>query len=250
LRKSVAAQAAFGHDFSRLPVHFIQRPFVLDTPLGVQSASPAAAKRETSGGEQSFSPLKGPPKAGTEDKSAAKGQGKKTVKKTEMGAPTAGECGAYSWKVKFNIENADESTSGYIVQKVDAKYNLTDCAGKDTPVRNLETFPIWEAWGVKRGRVFIGDTAVARSDDTYADPNMGLGSQGSIVVKGIAEFFPNVILPAHMTAENPKTQAGDLLSTTTDPALIGGTGAIPHDLTASWNCCPPRDTKTTFSNKK
>jgi hypothetical protein len=78
---------------------------------------------------------------------------------------------------------------------------------------------------------------------------------GSIAVKGVAEFFPNVTLPAHMKANNPDTQAGSLRSSTTDPGLTGGTGSIPHDLTASWNCCGPllsgaKEKLTTFSNKK
>jgi hypothetical protein len=59
-----------------------------------------------------------------------------------------------------------------------------------------------------------------------------------------------VTLPASMKADNPDTQAHSLRSTITDPGLSGGTGAIAHDLTASWKCCPSFDKKTTFSDKK
>jgi len=182
--------------------------------------------------------------------SAAKGEAKKKVTKTELGAPTAGECGEYSWKVRFSVENANATTQGYIVQKVNAKYSRTDCAGKDKPVTGVGTFPFWEAWGVRGGKVFIGDTEDAHNADTYSDDAMGDGTKGSIAVKGIPEFFPDVTLPAHMKANNPATQAGALRSSTTDPALKGGTGAISHDLTASWKCCPPSEKKTTFSDKK
>ena len=55
---------------------------------------------------------------------------------------------------------------------------------------------------------------------------------------------------AHMKANNPDTQALSLRSSITDPGLTGGTGAISHDLTASWKCCPGLPTATTFSDKK
>ncbi|MDH3403223.1 MAG: hypothetical protein OES32_07210 [Acidobacteriota bacterium] len=240
----------FENDLSRIPPssprHAVIQP---ERPPRLQSVSPVAEKGEVPGDEV-FSPLKGEPGAGAEGESAAKGEGAKTVKKTELGAPTAGQCGAYSWKVRFSIDNAEATTTGYIVQKVDAKYNRTDCAGKDKPVTGIGTFPFWEAWGVRGGKVFIGDTANAHNADTYADGTMGDGTKGSIVVKGVPEFFPNVTLPAHMKANNPDTQAGDLRSSVTDPALTGGTGAISHDLTASWECCPSVDKKTTFSDKK
>ena len=219
-------------------------------PLPAQSASSASAKGEVADEEQLFNSVKGEEGEGTkgEGESASKGESKK-VKKTELGAPTAGECGAYSWKVRFSVENADDSTTGYIVQKIDVKYNRTDCDGKDKPVTGMGTFPYWEAWGVRGGKVFIGDTADAHNADTYSDRTMGDGTKGSIVIKGTPEFFPNVTLPAHMKANNPDTQAGSLRSSTTDPALAGGTGSISHNLTANWNCCGAADKKTTFTDK-
>jgi len=175
------------------------------------------------------------------------------VKKTELGAPTAGECGAFSWRVRFSVENADATTNGYIVQRINVTYTRRDCTGNDMPVTGVGTFPFWEAWGVRGGNVFIGDTANPHNADTYGDPPMG-NSSGSSDTVGRAEFFPNAVLPAHMRANNPDTLAGDLRSSTTDPALSGGTGSIPHNITASWNCCGPQlpgapERLTTFSNK-
>jgi hypothetical protein len=203
-----------------------------------------------------YGPLKGEPggEAVVESpESPMKGEGAKVVKKAELGPPAAGDCGAYTWKVRFSVENADAATKGYIVQKVNAVYTRKNCDGTDKPVSGVGTFPFWEAWGVREGKVFIGDTANAHNADSYTDSNMGDSTSGSIVVKANAEFFPNVTLPADMKANNPDTQAGDLRSSTTDPALSGGTGSIPHDLTASWNCCGAADAKaklTTFSDKK
>ena len=145
--------------------------------------------------------------------------------------------------------------SGMFVQKVDVAYNRKDCVGADKPVTGIGKFPFWEAWGVRGGQVFIGDTTGRHNADTYTDPSMGDLTYGSIAIVAQAEFFPNATLPAHMIAQNPDTQAGDLRSTVTDPQLTGGTGSIPHDLTASWDCCGPLpdnapEKKTTFSNKR
>ena len=234
-------------DFGRIPTHDPrQRAVQVEQGSGSQSSVAVGAKGETTGRDELFSRMKGEPDAPKAvTGGATKGEGKK-VKKTELGAPTAGECGAYSWKVRFSVENADASTNGYIVQKVNAMYNRTDCAGTNKPVTGIGTFPFWEAWGVRGGKVYIGDTAQEHNADTFADDPMGDSTKGSIVVKGTPEFFPNVTLPAHMKANNPDTQALSLRSSITDPGLTGGTGAISHDLTASWNCCASHDKKTTF----
>jgi hypothetical protein len=185
---------------------------------------------------------------------STKGETSKKAKKTELGAPTADDCGGYKWQVRFSVDGADATTAGYIVQKIDVTYTRKDCTGTDKPVSGVGTFPYWEAWGVRTGKVYIGDTAQEHNADTYADPDMGDRTYGSIVIKGVAEFFPSVTLPAHMKSNNSDTQAGSLRSSLTDPGLAGGTGSIPHDLTASWNCCGPlapgMKNKTTFSDKK
>ncbi len=186
----------------------------------------------------------------------AAGKGTKTVKKTQLAPPSAGYCGEYSWQVRFSVDNADASTNGYIVQKVDANYSRENCDGTNSPVPGIGTFPFWEAWGVRAGKVYVGDTNSPHNADTYTDPNMGELTRGSIAIVANAEFFPNVVLPAHMIANNPKTQAQSLRSTIVDPKLTGGTGSIPHNLTASWDCCgpllpgPSPTKKTKFSNIK
>ncbi|MGC2636022.1 MAG: hypothetical protein WA294_02515 [Acidobacteriaceae bacterium] len=149
--------------------------------------------------------------------------------------------------MRFSVDNADNATNGYIVQKIDAKYTRTDCAGKDKPVTGIGSFPYWEAWGVRSGKVYIGDTAQEHNADTYSDDSMGDSTKGSIVVTGVPEFFPNATLPAHMKADNPDTQAHSLRSSTQDPGLAGGTGAIAHNLTATWECCGSHDKKTSVT---
>lgn len=220
----------------------------------------AAGKGETLGEDASLAHLKGEPdtltspapevESAPEVEPASKGEKKPKVQKTELAAPTAGDCGAYSWQVRFSLKNGTDKTTGYIVQKVNAVYKRKDCLGESKPVTGIGTFPFWEAWGVRAGKVFIGDTASEHNADTYSDASMGDSTKGSIAVTAKAEFFPDVTLPEHMKADNPDTQAGSLRSSLTDPALKGGTGSIPHNLTASWNCCGKSDKKTVFSNKK
>lgn len=212
-------------------------------------------KGESETADDEFTSIKGEGDAGSESDVASKGEGKQVVKKNDVSGPTAGQCGAYSWKVKFSVENSDDKTKGYIVQKINAVYTRTDCDGKDKPVTGIGKFPYWEAWGVRNGKVFVGDTESEHQADHYSDDVMGDSTKGSIAVTGVAEFFPNAVLPAHMKANNPDTQAHALRSSLTDPALSGGTGSISHDLTASWDCCgkqamDAKEKKTTFSNKK
>lgn len=185
---------------------------------------------------------------GTE--AAAKGEGVKKVKKTELGAPTLGKCGAYSWKVRFGVENMEASTNGYIVQKINAVYNRTSCTGENKPVTGIGKFPYWEAWGVRNGKVYIGDTAQEHNADTYSDDSMGNSTKGSIVVTGTPEFYPNATLPEHMKADNPDTQAHSLRSSLTDPNLPGGTGSISHNLTATWDCCGDKQNSDTIISNK
>lgn len=212
-------------------------------------------KGESEAAEEEFTAIKGEGDAGSEGGMASKGEGKQVVKKSNVSGPTAGQCGGYSWKVKFSVENSDDKTKGYIVQKINAVYKRTDCDGKNKPVTGIGKFPYWEAWGVRNGKVFVGDTESEHQADHYADDPMGDSTKGSIVVTGVAEFFPNAVLPAHMKANNPETQAHSLRSSLTDPALSGGTGSISHDLTASWDCCgkqamDAKEKQTTFSNQK
>ena len=221
-----------------------------------------SAKGEAAGDSEYAQHLKGGPKddgkkaaapkaADKDDKKEKEKKDKKNLKvhKRELAAPTTGECGAYAWQVRFSVDNADETTTGYIVQKIDAKYNRSECDGTADPVTGVGKFPYWEAWGVRQGKVYIGDTDHEHNADTYTDNSMGAGTKGSIVVQGIPEFFPDAVLPADMPANNPDTQAGDLRSSLTDPKLKDGTGAIAHNLTANWQCCPPHDKKTTLSDK-
>jgi hypothetical protein len=221
-----------------------------------QNSPRLAAKGEIAVDDVRFGPVKGDPtkkEAPTaknkKDKDDKKDKKNQKVRKTELGAPVTGECGQYSWQVRFSIDNADDTTKGYIVQKIDVKYNRSECDNKVDPVTGVGKFPYWEAWGVREGKVYVGDTDQAHNADTYSDRSMGDGTKGSIVVKGIPQFFPDVTLPADMKANNPDTQAGDLRSSLTDPKLKDGTGALAHNLTASWKCCPPDEKKATTVEK-
>jgi hypothetical protein len=237
-----AGAPGLGCDFGSIAIHAPLRNSVRS--FASQSYAGAAAKGESAGKEDPFGKMKGEHDGdNAKAETGTKGEGKK-VKKTELGDPVEGQCGAYSWKVRFSVENADNATNGYIVQKIDAKYTRTTCEGADKPVGGIGTFPYWEAWGVRSGKVYIGDTNQEHNADTYSDDSMGDSTKGSIVVTGVPEFFPNAVLPAHMKADNPDTQAHSLRSSTQDPGLANGTGSIAHNLTATWECCGAHDKKT------
>jgi hypothetical protein len=56
---------------------------------------------------------------------------------------------------------------------------------------------------------------------------------GTTEVVGRADFYPNLTLPASLTVHNA-APAWALPVTNTDPGLSGGTGALDHNLTATW----------------
>lgn len=149
--------------------------------------------------------------------------------------------GGFSWGVRWSIQNASGSTNGWIVQHVLVRQNVTNTAG--SPVvpgqgsyGGLRTswYPLWEAWQVRAGNIFVGGSASAHNADTYAQGAVGAGTKGKTEVAGRADFYPNLTLPASFTVRNT-APAWALPATNTDPGLAGGTGALDHNLTATWD---------------
>jgi hypothetical protein len=63
-----------------------------------------------------------------------------------------------------------------------------------------------------------------------------------MTVTGSAEFYEGLTLPASFTVTNA-APTWILLATNTAPTLTGGTGTIPHSLTATWDCCKKKGTE-------
>jgi hypothetical protein len=163
------------------------------------------------------------------------------LKKTTVSGPTTQNNGGFSWGVQWSIDNATASTDGWIVQSVFVGQSVHDSAG--TAVipgsgtnggLSLSWYPLWEAWQVRGGRVFIGGSTSAHHADTYAQGPVAANTTGGTAIVGSADFYPNLTLPAAFTVKNA-APAWALPSTNTNPGLSGGTGALTHDLTAGWN---------------
>lgn len=164
------------------------------------------------------------------------------TKKAVPGGYVEGNCGEYSWTIQWEIDKAAGTSGGFVVQGLTVEYNVTDCAGKAVNVHN-ET--LQEAWPINAGKLVSkwaegGDL----NDDTYTDPSSGKKTKGYIKVVATAAYYDGITLPSDFKVNNPKTQSGILPSTDTIHKLAGGTAEIPHDLTASWDCCPDKTDKT------
>ena len=72
---------------------------------------------------------------------------------------------------------------------------------------------------------------------------MGAKTKGSISIKGTAEFYEGLAKPPSFkaTAGSP---AGMLPIVRAKPTLAGGTGAISHNLTATWDSTGGDETTT------
>jgi len=87
---------------------------------------------------------------------------------------------------------------------------------------------------VRGGAVFVGSSTSAHNADTYAQGPVGANTKGTTEVVGRADFYPGLTLPAGFTVRNA-APAWALPVTNTDPGLTGGTGALDHNLTATWD---------------
>jgi len=172
------------------------------------------------------------------------------LRKRTVTGPTAMDCGGFSWGAQWYLDNAD-STSGFVVQHVRVTLNVKDCSDNPVDVKartggvvDPAFWPLWEAWEVRNGSVFVGTSTTPHRADTYSVPAMGDGTKGSIEILGNADYYPGLTLPSSLTVRNAPP-AGGLPVTNSDPGLSGGTGPLAHNLTANWTCCPGAPSKRT-----
>ena len=132
-----------------------------------------------------------------------------------------------------------------MVQRVDLARDVKDCSGKPSNAGGPDPawFPFWEAWPINKGQKVTkyaegGDV----EDDTFASGEIP-STKGTLTAKGAPEFYEGLVLPAHFKVTN-KAPTWILPTTKSAPTLVGGTGAISHGLTATWDCCGGAD-KTT-----
>jgi hypothetical protein len=161
--------------------------------------------------------------------------------KSTVSGPSVQNNGGFSWAARWAIQNATTSTNGWIVQHVVVHQNVTDAS--NNPIvpgtgsyGGLRTswYPLWEAWQVRGGQVYVGGSSQAHNADTYGQGPVGPSTKGTTEVIGRADFYPNLTLPSGFTVRNA-APAWALPATNSNPGLTGGTGALDHNLTATWN---------------
>jgi hypothetical protein len=168
------------------------------------------------------------------------------LSKSVVSGPTAYDCGGWKWVIQWKLDKPT-TVGGWVVQRVDARRDVKDAKGKAVPVGkhwNPAWTPYWEGWKINAGQSV---TTYAETgdleDDTYSGTAGGDNTKGTFTMTGKADFYEGATLPKHMKATN-KPPAWILPFTKTDPKLTGGTGAIDHDLTATWDCTGTTKTTT------
>jgi hypothetical protein len=255
------APPAVGVDFGRTPV-WPQRPGGGQPSRGASGESEGALPAAGQASDDERERLRvtgdgGTPDAGTAPTGggaaptggggAAGGGGRAApaagprLKKTTVTGPTTQNNGEFSWGVRWSIDNATASTDGWIVQQVYVGQSVHDSAGNAVIPGSgtnggLPTswYPLWEAWQVRGGQVFVGGGTTSHRADTYGQDPVAANTTGGTAIVGTADFYPNLTLPAGFTVKNA-APAWSLPATNTYPGLTGGTGALTHDLTAGWN---------------
>jgi hypothetical protein len=165
-------------------------------------------------------------------------------------AATGSDCGTFKWVVQWMLDKPSPK-GGWVVQQVGVTRNVKDCADKvsgpdDSGGLNTAWYPLWEAWKVNPGKsVTTYAEGADTEDDTYSQ-GLTKPTKGSVTVTGSAEFYEGLVLPGSFKVTN-KAPTWILPATNAAPTLAGGTGAIPHSLTATWNCCTGSDKTTTVT---
>jgi len=217
------------------------------SPVRDKADGPAAEDRfiASVAGHDASAPTHTPdPGLGPEMDKEASGKAPKLSKSDETPA-TAGPCGQYSWGIKWALDKPS-AKGGWIVQKVKKSRAEVLCGGA-TP--DIHQFLFWEAWPVNKGQSV---TAYAEKGDIRDDSYLSLkpaNSTGTMSDTGEANFHEGIgDIAKYGFKVLHKPPAGDLPMTTTDPGLPAGTGAIPHSITATWDCCAKGKGASTKTN--
>jgi len=142
--------------------------------------------------------------------------------------PEAGQCGGYIWITEWGLDKPT-LRGGFVIQRVDAKFEVEDCEGK--ALKKGPPSPFWEAWYIAPGK------AEPTDDDTWWAKAMPC-TRGRVVIRAEARYYDGLTsLPPSFKPGAVDATAGP--ATTTAPNLEGGSNAAPHNIELIWDCCPP-----------
>jgi hypothetical protein len=166
------------------------------------------------------------------------------LEKNTVFGPVLGPHGAFAWGAQWSIRNADANTDGWIVQHLQVRQNVTDANGSPVVTArggygglDVSLYPVWEAWAVRKGLVYIGSSNVPHSGgrgDVYGQTPVGPSTRGTTGIDGKADFYPNLTLPSSFKVTGAEP-TWDLPATKTDPRLTNGTGTLDHQAEARWD---------------
>ena len=133
------------------------------------------------------------------------------------------------------------SNDSWIVQHVQVTFDVKDKNGN--PVKHPAddgNWDYWEAWYVGPGKRSPGGGGGKARDDWFSIFGGPKDTQGRIVFRATAQFYPNTTLPATFRFNNPNTHAGSLRSTTDANPMAGlQPRSFPptyHGVVVEWDC--------------
>lgn len=130
--------------------------------------------------------------------------------------PTWNNHGAFDWQVGFNTTGRN----GWIIQEVVNTWRAEDATG--TAIGNPFTPHYWEAWAVDgAGNV---TPSIGATNDFWTNPNFNAtlsAVEGHWATTGHLYFTATDPATVGFVANNPATNAGILLSTTSAPSGLG-----------------------------
>jgi RHS repeat-associated protein len=162
-----------------------------------------------------------------------------TLFMVKVGEKVKGSCGLASSEVQWQI---NAKVDGYIIQHIKGEAKVTDCTGKAVVSRNPNT-EYWESWGVRAGKVYMGNSVIPSYKDRFILQSEGSGTKGTLKITGKVSFKKDYKLPSWGSVEG----AGDLPASRTAPPGWDDAVAGSHTLEVVFDCCKcPAEATVTF----
>ena len=160
-----------------------------------------------------------------------------------------GECGGFIYKSGWELDagrgTADQSVGGIIIQNVQATFAVRLCDEKKSPFHfgppslnpvNPGDWPFYEAWSIPPGK-----SRPSKSSGGYNDfwqmPTFGVGTQGSITITGVADYFDGQQLPWYFSPGNAGPSGSELPTSNWFSPPGSPTSSVTRTLTVIWDCC-------------
>ncbi|MDB5033309.1 MAG: hypothetical protein JWQ98_550 [Chlorobi bacterium] len=139
-----------------------------------------------------------------------------SVSSTTNTGPTFSDNGALDWQIAFSTTGRN----GWLVQEIANGWRAEDSAG--AAVANPFTPHYWEAWAVDGAGAVT--PSVSAANDFWTNPNLNTAfgaAKGHWTTTGKVHFTTTDPATQGFTRNNPATNAGVLLSSTSGPSGLG-----------------------------